>query len=44
MTAEDNDTDYDLQVLKNRRESLMNGIIITVFFLGGDSFTKEADE
>ncbi|MGR6779664.1 hypothetical protein ACU5B6_08545 [Moritella viscosa] len=28
---EGNDADYDLQVLKNRRESIMDEIIITVF-------------
>ena len=28
---EGNDADYDLQVLKNRRESLMDEVIITVF-------------
>jgi len=29
---EGNDADYDLQILKNRRESLMDEIIITVFW------------
>jgi len=30
-TAEGNDADYDLQVLKNRYESVTDEIIITVF-------------
>ena len=30
---EGNDADYDLQVLKNRRESIMDEIIITVFWV-----------